>query len=885
MQHAEKEEKKPSFLKRHFNAIATGCIVLIPTIYTTLFLGSMWDPYGNVDQLPVAVVNQDQSVTFQDQTLSVGDDLVENLKDNDSLDFAFVDAKAAQDGLENGTYYMAITIPEDTSANAATVLDDTPQNVNLYYKTNPGTNYIASKMSETAMQKLKAEVSSTITEAYTETLFDQIGTVGDGMQDAADGAKEIQDGATKLKDGSVTLSDNLKLLAESTLTLEEGFGTLSDGLTAYTDGVSQVDDGAKQLQDGMQQLQDGVSPLTDGAGQLQDGATQLQNGVNSYTAGVASAYDGAQTLSDGSQQLSTGSQNLQDGALQLYYGSKQLEDGLSQLSSSLSASCNEETTAQMQTLRAGLTQLQTGIDTLKTSVSDSSTATTEAMQAVAGDLQTLGSGLASLQSAQEAILNTEAFQNMDAASQQELLNCFAEPMSSLSSAATQLQTDVTTLAAALEPSAQLPDAVNQLADGADQALPAADQAIASLSGGLQAVQSAVDDQLLPGAAALTNGTVSLSDGSSDLADGMQTAAAGANALSDGLSTLHSNSSSLQSGAAALQGGISTLVEKMPTLTVAVSQLQSGAETLADGTGQLTAQNDTLLSGAKTLQEGAAALQDGAVQLADGSVTLKDGLVTLTDGSATLWTALQDGAAEVSSINSTDATYEMFASPVDAEETYVSHVENNGHAMAAYMMAVGLWVACLAYCIMFNPYETPLKGKNALHAWGRKLPVLLLVAWAQAIGMVFFLHLFNGFAPQNVLQTILVAGVSSMAYMAIVFCLNMYCGKIGSFILLVFMVLQLSGCAGTYPSELSTKFFQIIKPFMPFTYTVAGFRSSIATGSDITSTYVVMLALAVLFTLLMIPAYQRKWKHDQTQAALSEETETKAVSRKKEAVSQ
>ena len=324
---------------------------------------------------------------------------------------------------------------------------------------------------------------------------------------------------------------------------------------------------------------------------------------------------------------------------------------------------------------------------------------------------------------------------------------------------------------------------------------------------------------------------------------------------------------------------------MPTLTVAVNQLQSGAETLADGTGQLTAQNDTLLSGAKKLQDGASALQDGAVQLADGSATLKDGLVTLTDGSATLWTALQDGAAEVSSINSTDATYEMFASPVDAEETYVSHVENNGHAMAAYMMAVGLWVACLAYCIMFNPYETPLKGKNALHAWGRQLPVLLLVAWAQAIGMVFFLHLFNGFAPQNVLQTILVAGVSSMAYMAIVFCLNMYCGKIGSFILLVFMVLQLSGCAGTYPSELSTKFFQIIKPFMPFTYTVEGFRSSIATGNDITSTYVVMIALTVLFTLLMIPAYQRKWKHGQTQAALSEGTETKAVSRKKEAVSQ
>ena len=247
--------------------------------------------------------------------------------------------------------------------------------------------------------------------------------------------------------------------------------------------------------------------------------------------------------------------------------------------------------------------------------------------------------------------------------------------------------------------------------------------------------------------------------------------------------------------------------------------------------------------------------------------------------------MQDGATEISDINSTDDTYDMFASPVDAEETYASHVENNGHAMAAYMMAVGLWVACLAYCIMFSPYEVPLTGKNAMHSWAKKLPVLLMVAWVQAIGMVLLLHLFNGFAPQDMLQTILVAGFSSMAYMAIIFCLNMYCGKIGSFILLVFMVLQLSGCAGTYPSELSAKFFRVIKPFMPFTYTVQGFRSSIATGRSNATTYIVMIALAAVFTLLMIPAYKMKWKREKTQADFTEEPETTSIVSHKQAVSQ
>lgn len=879
MQHVEKE-KKPSFLKRHFNAIATVCIALIPTIYTSLFLGSMWDPYGNIKNLPVAVVNQDTPVIFGEQTLSVGADLVGNLKDNESLDFSFVDAKTAQVGLQSGTYYMVITIPESTSANAATILDDTPQNVQLCYETNPGSNYIASKMSETAMEKLRVEVSSTLTEAYAETLFEQIGTIGDGMQDAADGAKALQNGAVSLKDGSVTLSDNLKLLAESTLTLEEGCGTLTDGLEAYTAGVSAVDAGAKQLADGAAQLKDGVSPLSNGSKQLKDGAEQLQNGVNVYTNGVSDAYNGSITLYNGSMQLSVGSRDLQQGALQLYRGSKQLENGLVQLSDSLDQSCNAETAAQLEQISAGLTQLQTGIDTLKTSVSDSNTATTDAMQAVAGDLQILSNGLIAMQSAQESLMATETFQNLDAAGQQELLGCFSAPMATLSTAATQLQTDITTLADSLEPATQLPEAIRQLATGAEQALPAANQAIASLSGGLQSVQNAVDYQLLPGAVELTNGTVNLSNGSQDLANGMQQATAGVDALSGGLETLNNNSSSLQGGTAALQQGVTAVSEKIPTMINAVTQLESGAKMLSDGTGQLTAQNDALLSGAKQLQDGSDALQNGAEQLADGSVTLKDGLVTLTNGSATLWTALQDGATEVNDISSTEQTCKMFASPVKSTETFASEVPNNGHAMAAYMMAVGLWVACLAYCIMFNPYETPLKGKNALAAWGRQLPVLCLVAWAQAIAMVILLHLFNSFVPQDALQTILVAGVSSMAYMAIIYCLNLYCGKIGSFILLVLMVLQLSGCAGTYPSELSSKFFRIIKPFMPFTYTVEGFRSTIASKKDITSTYIVMIGLTVVFTLLMIPAVKRKWKREQT-CNLPEASETKTISARKQ----
>ena len=88
--------------------IVIAAVVIIPTIYTTLFLGSMWDPYGKVENLPVAVVNLDREVDYEGETLNVGQALVDNLKDNDSLDFQFVDkAQLLHGDYDSGEFFRA----------------------------------------------------------------------------------------------------------------------------------------------------------------------------------------------------------------------------------------------------------------------------------------------------------------------------------------------------------------------------------------------------------------------------------------------------------------------------------------------------------------------------------------------------------------------------------------------------------------------------------------------------------------------------------------------------------------------------------------------------------------------------------------------------------
>ena len=41
--------------------------------------------------------------------------MVSNLKENKTLDFHFVDEEEGKKGLENGDYYMVVTLPSDLS--------------------------------------------------------------------------------------------------------------------------------------------------------------------------------------------------------------------------------------------------------------------------------------------------------------------------------------------------------------------------------------------------------------------------------------------------------------------------------------------------------------------------------------------------------------------------------------------------------------------------------------------------------------------------------------------------------------------------------------------------------------------------------------------------
>ena len=89
-----------AFRKNWWLKIVAVAIIAIPSIYAGVFLGSIWDPYGNTKEIPVAVVNEDKKVEYNDSTLNVGKELAKSLQNNDSMDFKLVDSKTADQGLK-----------------------------------------------------------------------------------------------------------------------------------------------------------------------------------------------------------------------------------------------------------------------------------------------------------------------------------------------------------------------------------------------------------------------------------------------------------------------------------------------------------------------------------------------------------------------------------------------------------------------------------------------------------------------------------------------------------------------------------------------------------------------------------------------------------------
>ncbi|MGT2933668.1 YhgE/Pip family protein [Streptococcus catagoni] len=731
-------------------------VALVPALYNLSFLGSMWNPYGNVKHLPVAVVNQDKPANFQDKTLKIGDDMVDSMSKNKALDYHFTSKSKAEKGLENGKYYMIVTLPENLSENATTLMEDKPKKLRIYYQTSRGHGMVASKMSEAAMMKLKDSVSDNITNTYTKSVFRKMTSLQSGLQKASDGSQQLANGSNEAKNGSQELTGHLNSLSDATKTLASGTTALSSGISNYTGGVTK---------------------LNTGIGHLSNDMPNYLNGVN-----------------------------------QLAVGADKLHAGLRELASKTGMS--QEDSQKIHLLIAGLPQLNEGIQQLNNAVSGLSAPSVDT-SGIENNLKTIliqAQTIASTQASQLAALQaTTTYKSLTPAQQADLSNALSSASSPTAESAKTIlenaQSMITTLGALKALSgggtgqlSELQTKVKALASKSDQALPGASQALSTLSTGLVAVNSSLTDQVLPGSSKIAN-------------------------------------------------GLNVLRSKNEKISTGISSLYQGSTLLNSRSGQL-------INGSNKVADGANQMSTGSDKLAQGGRTLSGGLISLSDGLGSLNASLKKASNQLSLVSVKDKNAKSVAEPLTMKQKDSDKVKNNGIAMAPYMISVSLMVVALSTNVIFADSLSGRPVKNKMDWAKQKFVINGFISTMGSVVLYAAIQLL-GFEANYNMKTLFFIILSGWTLMAMVTALVGWDDRYGSFLSLVMLLLQVGSAGGSYPIELSGRFFQTLHPYLPMSYIVSGLRQTISLKGDNGHEIMVLTAFLLAFMVLALCIYRPK----------------------------
>ena len=873
------KEWKAIFKKPTFIIVMIG-ISLIPALYNIIFLSSMWDPYGQLSDLPVAVVNNDKEASYNDNTMAIGKDMVSNLKENETLDFHFVDEEEGEKGLENGDYYMVVTLPSDLSEKAASILTDHPEQMQIDYQTSSGHSFIASKMSDSAMTQLKQSVSTNVTETYTKALFNKMVDLKDGMSQAASGSEKLTDGANQLVAGSQTLTTNLNSLADSSLTFSNGTEQFTKGLSSYVSGVEQLHLGLGNFNSGLVTYTGAVSQLDSGLGQLSSkspelvgGINQLYTGVESYTGGVSQLNAGLNQFSSGVSAYTNGVGNLATGANQLSnqsatlrMGVEQLSEGIQQLSSKLEASSEQKD--QINQLSSGLNQLNQAIQNID--VGD-----TKQLDSVLSSIVSLSNQmLASAQSDKATTLaniqSTAAYQSLTSEQQAEISASVSQNSTDSIQSAQSIVALAQGLQGSLENLQNQSSNLSTLKNQANQVLPLASTSLTGLSSGLTEIQGAVTSKLVPvsqsiasGVNAYTTGVDKVSQGASQLSEKNST-------LTGSLDQLVSGSTTLTQKSSNLTAGVGQLVEKTPELVSGIEKLSTGSnqlnqksqeliagvDKLQSGSSQLADKSSQLISGASQLESGANKLADGAGKLAEGGTKLTSGLEGLQTGVASLGQGLSNASDQLKSASTESQNAEILSNPLSLSKTDNDQVPVNGVAMAPYMISVALFVAAISTNMIFAKLPS---GRHPESRWAwlkSRAEINGIIAVLAGILVYGGVHLI-GLTANHEMRTFILIILTSLVFMSMVTALTTWNSRIGAFFSLILLLLQLASSAGTYPLALTNDFFRAINPWLPMSYSVSGLRQTISMTGNIHHQVIFLVVILALFIGLGMLAYQPK----------------------------
>lgn len=252
-----------AIIKNPIALLIIGGICFIPSLYAWVNIAACWDPYENTSTVPIAVVNNDKGASFDGKEMNIGDEVIDELKNNHDIGWKFVNTKQADMGLIDGTYYAMIEIPEDFSDDLTSILSEKPIKPEIIYKVNTKANPVAGKITEVAQNTLVNQITSNFITTVNETIFSSLNGIGYDVD-------KNKENIIQLKNSIIAIDKNM---------------------SAIKNMLNNINSNSSNLSTYLQEVQKTMPSITSGLNNISQGTENTGNLINNSKEALNNTFD------------------------------------------------------------------------------------------------------------------------------------------------------------------------------------------------------------------------------------------------------------------------------------------------------------------------------------------------------------------------------------------------------------------------------------------------------------------------------------------------------------------------------------------------------------------------------------------------------------------
>ena len=854
--------------KNPISAFLVVALIVLPSLYAWFNIKALWDPYGNTEELPVAIYSDDAGASFQDTDVKIGDEVIDTLHDNHQLGWKFVKSeKALTEGVKSGKYYAGIYIPKDFSKDLMSFTSGEIKKPKLDYYFNEKINAIAPKITDKGANSLQEEIAENFIQTASETMVKAFNEVGYNIETNLVSINKVKSMILDVDENA----DKIDGYTQKVLDLQKKFPEIKDKIAkadAFMDYLPEVDQlGAKivELNDKMPEIEKQAKIILT----LQDKLPEIKN-AGKQLAMVDDDFDNiSATLTDGINEAKQGLdviqqvQNLLPKIDQLGQDASTFTDETLKAAKKLDENLDSITTV-VQTNLQMIIGLSESLNTFAGQMNDILNQTDELTPEQRESLKKVLQGVSDSLGKEQTIINDMI--DWLTQLQEQLGGDFSDTIARLATvrdAAGALQKATDQLIAGVDTfsKADIQQFLHQLEDFS-QSLVNLGQAI-DVDAVSQKAHDLLEKQLIPALsnaqdllaetqkidfnALLSSTSKTIRNAVSMLEEYQKEMPAIGQEIHDANVLLNGHMDEIVQG---INKGAALYTNDLPELKKKLSKASDFMQNdwpsvKKDLTSTMGLVNDKLPDVEKAINEAADLVNEDWPSLRAGAHKAAEAIrkgEKVADLDDIIRLLKSDAMAES----------DFFAKPVDIKTTTMYPIANNGSASTPFYTALCLWVgALLLSSVAVVKYHLDEKDKKR-YSKRETFVARMLTFLTMGVGQVIIVTLGNIFAlgvdVKQPVYSVIFALLVGLTFMMIIYILVGLFGNVGKGIGIVILVLSISGGGGNYPIQVSGKFFQFINPFLPFTYAVNLLRES-AGGIYWPNAWHNIIVLAAIFVIV------------------------------------